>query len=105
MAKTDKKAPGITPLGDRVLIRPLEIKEKEKRSAAGIILLSDTTEDKVDRGTVVAVGSGRINSKGDLVPLNVKEGDKVLFQWGDRVTLIGEEYFIVSESSVLAIIR
>lgn len=105
MPKIDKKIPSVTPLGDRVLIKPLEVKEKEKRSAAGIILLSDTAKDTVDRGTVVAVGEGRINSNGDLVEPKVKKGDKVIFQWGDKIFIGEDEHYIVSESGVLAIIK
>lgn len=105
MSKIDKKKLGIKPLGDKVLIKPVISGKKEKKSAAGIILLSDTTEDKVDRGQVVAVGEGRIDTKGNLVAPKVKEGDKVIFQWGDKITIDEEEYYIVSESGILAITK
>lgn len=99
-----KKEKGILPMGDRVLIKPEDKESGEKKSAAGIILpVSSGDGDKVDRGTVIAVGEGRIDNNGKLVPNKIKKGDKVLFQWGDKVKIDDEEYFIVSESSILAI--
>lgn len=103
--KKGKKGLDITPLGDRILIKPFESKETEKRSASGIILPGSAGEDRVDRGTVVAVGEGRIDSNGKLVPMKVKAGNKVLFQWGDKVQIDDEEYYIVSETSILGIIK
>lgn len=105
MVTKGKKGPSITPLGDRVLIKPVIREEKEKKSAAGILLLSQGDDDKVDRGTVIAVGPGRIDSSGHVVPMKVKTGDTVLFQWGDKLSLNGEEYFIVSETSILAVMK
>jgi chaperonin GroES len=105
MAAKDANKINITPLGDRVLIKPEINDGKEKKSAAGIIIPVGADEDKVDRGTVIALGEGRVDSKGDLVPMNVKVGNKVLFQWGDKVKIDGEEYFVVSETSILAIIK
>lgn len=105
MATKGKKSIRITPLGDRVLIKPVERKEKEKKSAAGILLLSQGDDDKVDRGTVIAVGPGRIDSNGNLIAMKVKAGDTVLFQWGDRLSLYGEEYFIVNETGILAVMK
>jgi len=95
----------ITPLGDRVLIKPQTEDGKEKKSAGGIIIPIGSAEDKVDRGTVIAVGEGRIDSKGNLVPMKIKPGNKVLFQWGDKVKIEGEEYYLVSETSILAITK
>ena len=103
--KGDKNDLKITPLSDRVVIRPLGGDEKEKKSAAGIIIPVATDEEKADRGTVVAVGEGRIDSDGNLIPMKVKVGDKVLFQWGDKIKIDDEEYFVVSETSVLAILK
>ena len=95
----------ITPLGDRVLIKPETEDGKEKKSAGGIIIPVSSDQDKVDRGTVMATGEGRIDSNGKLVPLRVKIGAKVLFQWGDKIKIDGEEYYIVSETSILAITK
>ncbi|MCH7597916.1 co-chaperone GroES [Patescibacteria group bacterium] len=109
MAKADKKVKdsklNITPLGDRVVIKPLDGGGKEKRSAAGIIIPLAAQEDKADRGVVVAVGAGKIDDQGRLIPMKVKVGNKVLFQWGDKISIDDEEYYIVSESSILGIIK
>jgi chaperonin GroES len=56
------------------------------------------------RGEVVAVGPGRIE-EGKKIPLTVKVGDKVIFQWGDKVSVDGEEYYLVRESEILAVIK
>lgn len=103
MAKSNKL--NITPLGDRVLIKSVKENGKEKKSASGIILPSSLGEDKVDRGQVVAVGEGRIDNQGNLISPKVKVGDNVVFQWGDTISIDGQEYFIVSESSILAITK
>jgi len=105
IAKKTQKELKIRPIGDRVVIRPESGNRKEKKSAAGIIIPVAGEEERADRGLVVAVGVGRIDNDGNLVPMTVKVGNKVLFQWGDKVTLDGEEYFVVNESSVLAIIK
>ena len=96
---------GITPLADRVVVEPLTDTGKEKKSAAGIIIPVTEKEERVDRGKVIAVGEGRTDKDGNLIPMKVKVGNKVLFQWGDKVTIDEKEYFIVSESSILAITK
>ncbi|MFA6554736.1 MAG: co-chaperone GroES [Candidatus Paceibacterota bacterium] len=94
----------IKPLQDRILIKE-DGESKEKRTSSGIIIPVTVNEDKGSkRGEVVAVGSGRYED-GKLIPIGVKEGDKVLFQWGDKVKIGEEEYYIVKESEVLAIIK
>ena len=103
--KGDTKGLNITPLGDRVVVRTLKGEKGEKKSAAGIIIPVTAEEDKADRGKVVAVGEGRTDNDGKLIPMKVKVGDNVMFQWGDKITIDEEEYFIVSESSILAIIK
>ncbi len=105
MAKKDTNSLGITPLADRVVVEALTDDGKEKKSAAGIIIPVAEKEDRVDRGKVVAVGEGRVDKDGNLVPMKVKVGNKVLFQWGDKVTINEKEYFIVNESSILAITK
>ena len=105
MAKKDTNKATIAPLADRVLIKVAEGESGETKSAGGIIIPVASEEKQADRGTVVAVGEGRTDSNGKLVPMKVKVGDKVVFQWGDKMTVDGEEYYIVSESSVLAIIN
>lgn len=97
----------IKPLQDRILIRE-HIDDKEKKTSSGIIIPSTAHGDKNGkRGEVVAVGPGRIEEgkDGKLVPVSLKVGDKVMFQWGDVVSIDGEEYYLVRESEVLAIIK
>ncbi len=94
----------ITPLGDKVLIRPLS-GDEGKKSPGGIIIPDTAREEKNDRGTVVAVGDGRVTDEGKTIHPRVKKGDTVLFQWGDKVKVDGVEYFLVSESNILAVIK
>lgn len=94
----------IKPLQDRVLIKE-DLESKEKKTSAGIIIPLTASEGKEGkRGFVVAVGPGR-TEEGKLIPLSVKVGDKVLFQWGDKISVEGEEYYIVRESEILAVIK
>lgn len=94
----------ITPLGDRVLIKE-DLNNKEIKTASGIIIPVTVNDDKGSkRGEVVAIGNGRYED-GKLIPISVKVGDDVLFQWGDKVKINSEEYYIVRESELLAIIK
>ncbi len=94
----------VRPLADRVLIKE-DNESKEQKTASGIIIPISAQEDKSGkRGRVVAVGTGRMED-GRLIPLDVKIGDKVLFQWGDKIQVDNEEYYIVKESEILAIIK
>lgn len=95
----------IRPLHDRVLIRETEDTGAEKKLASGIIIPVTVAEDKGSkRGEVVAVGHGRTED-GKLVPMSVKVGDVVLFQWGEKVKVGDNEYYIVRESEILAVIK
>lgn len=96
----------IKPLGDRVVIRPLSDEEAGSVSASGIIIPDTAAKEKNDQGVVVAVGEGRWNEDGDKkVPLEVKVGDRVLFKsWSDKVKVGKEEYWVISESDILAIL-
>ncbi|HXK31505.1 MAG TPA: co-chaperone GroES [Candidatus Paceibacterota bacterium] len=96
---------GIQPLGDRVLIRPMSEEEGAKELPSGIIIPATVDKEKTDRGVVVAVGPGKVNDEGKIVPMHIEVGDKVLFQWGDKVEIDDIEYFVVSEPSVLAILK
>ncbi|MES2994731.1 MAG: co-chaperone GroES [Patescibacteria group bacterium] len=100
MAKAEKLS--IQPLHDRVVVKPAS---REEVSASGIIIPDSASREKPERGTVVAVGLGRYED-GDLIPMTVKVGDTVLFsKYGfDEVKIDGTEYFILSESGILAII-
>ena len=94
-----------TPLGDKIVVKPAE-KEGEKKLASGIIIPDTANKERPARGKVVAVGEGKMED-GARVPLAVAVGDEVLFsKYGyDEIKLDGEEYFILSESSVLGIIN
>ena len=90
------------PLHDRVLVRRVTTEEK----SAGGIIIPDTAKEKPQEGEVVAVGAGTLNEKGDLRPLDVKAGDRILFgKWsGTEVKLNGEELLIMKESDVMGIL-
>lgn len=103
-------SPVITPLADRVLITLIKEKEekKNKKTAAGIILPDSVKEDEDEmlRGKIVEVGPGRTLSNGEIVPLSVKKNNQVLFKkWADKVFVNEEEYYIASESDLVAIIN
>ena len=103
-AKGDLSAK-VQPLSDRVLVRREEIKEK---SAAGIIIPDTAKTEKSKVGIVIAVGMGRYGDEGDLIPMTVKAGAKVIFNagWDNEVDLRDdEEYFLIKESDILAIIK
>ena len=91
------------PLHDRVLVRRVE----EDTKTAGGIIIPDTAKEKPSEGEVVAVGSGVRNEAGQLVELDVKAGDRVLFgKWsGTEITLDGEELLIMKESDIMGIVE
>ncbi|HEY8425277.1 MAG TPA: co-chaperone GroES [Limnochordales bacterium] len=91
----------IRPLGDRVLVKPIEQEERTK----GGIVLPDTAKEKPQMGEVIAVGTGRLLENGQRVPLEVKVGDRVIYAkyGGTEVKLNGVEYLILRESDILAI--
>lgn len=93
----------IKPLGDRVVIKVLEREEKTKSG----IVLPDTAKEKPQEGKIVAVGTGKVLDNGQRIALDVKEGDKVIFSKyaGTEVKLDGEEYLILSERDILAIVE
>jgi chaperonin GroES len=91
------------PLHDRVLVRRIEAEEKTR----GGIIIPDTAKEKPQEGEVVAVGAGTINEKGEVRPLDVKAGDRILFgKWsGTEVKLDGEELLIMKESDIMGILE
>jgi chaperonin GroES len=91
------------PLHDRVVLRRLNAEEK----TAGGIIIPDTAKEKPQEGEVVAVGPGARNEQGQLVALDVKAGDRILFgKWsGTEVKLDGEELLIMKESDIMGIIE
>jgi chaperonin GroES len=92
-------AVNITPLHDRVLVRRLE----EKETVKGGIIIPDSAKEKPQEGEVVAVGNGR-REKGELIPLDVKPGDRILFgkYSGNDIKIDDEEYMILKEDEILA---
>jgi chaperonin GroES len=93
----------VRPLHDRVLVKRAD--EAEQKSAAGIII-PDTAKEKPQRGTVVAAGEGKRDESGKRIPLDVKEGDEVLFgkYAGTEVKFDGEEFLIMHESDILGVV-
>src|ERR671914_2374324 len=94
---------GFRPLHDRVLVRRVEAEEK----TAGGIIIPDTAKEKPQEGEVIAVGAGTLNEKGELRPLDVKAGDRILFgKWsGTEVKLNNEELLIMKESDVMGVLE
>ena len=90
------------PLHDRVVVRRIDEDEK----TAGGIIIPDTAKEKPQQGEVVAVGSGARGDDNELIPLDVKAGDKILFgKWsGSEVKIDGEELLIMKESDILGIV-
>lgn len=101
--KNTNEKGSIKPLGDKVLIKPSS--EEDTKSPSGIIIPDTVDKKQTDRGIVVAIGEGRYDNNGNLIPMSIKKDDKVLYQWGDKIEYGGEEYYLVSESNILAIIK
>ncbi len=91
------------PLGDRVLVKP----EEEKEEKRGGIIIPDTAKEKPMVGTVIAVGPGKLDDKGQRVQMNVKAGDRVLFgkYSGNEVKLDAEELMIMNEDDIYGILE
>lgn len=92
----------IKPLADRVVVKPLEVEEAK----VGSIYIPDTAKEKPMQGEIVAVGPGKVTEDGKTVPMEVKVGQKVLYgkYSGTEVTIDGEDYLIMRESDIFAII-
>ena len=90
------------PLHDRVLVRRIEAEEK----TAGGIIIPDTAKEKPQEGEIIAAGSGGRNEQGQLIPIDVKPGDRVLFgKWsGTEVKIDGQDYLIMKESDLLGVV-
>lgn len=94
----------IRPLHDRIVIKE-NTETSEKKTSSGIIIPVNAQEDKGGKtGVVVAVGPGRMED-GKIVALSVEVGDRVLFQWGDKIKIDSEDYYVVRESEIMAIIK
>ena len=94
---------GVKPLNDRVLVLRVESEE----TTAGGIIIPDAAKEKPQEGKVVAAGPGKLNDKGERIPLGVKEGDTVLFgkYSGTEITIDGVEHSIMREDEILAIVE
>jgi chaperonin GroES len=93
----------IRPLHDRVIVKRLEEEEKTK----GGIIIPDTAKEKPQEGKVIAVGKGKVNEDGKVIPLDVKAGDRILFgkYSGSEVKIGGEEHLIMREDDILGVIE
>jgi len=93
----------LRPLQDRVIVQRLEEEEKTK----GGIIIPDTAKEKPQEGKVISVGKGKLNDVGKLVPMSVREGDKILFgkYSGTEVKLNGNEYLIMREDDILGVVE
>jgi chaperonin GroES len=104
IAKKPARKEGLMPLGDRLLLREIESEEVVK-TETGIYIPDSAKEDKTTKkGKVIAVGEGKYQD-GKMVPLSVKVGDTVIYQWGEKMSFKDEEYVIIRESEILAVIR
>jgi chaperonin GroES len=101
--KKGKTTVNIRPLHDRVIVRRLE---EETKSAGGIVI-PDTAKEKPIQGEIIAVGNGKILENGEVRPLDVKPGDKVLFgkYSGTEVKLGGEEVLVMREEDIMGVIQ
>ncbi|HYD10963.1 MAG TPA: co-chaperone GroES [Acidimicrobiales bacterium] len=102
MATKNAAGVKVAPLADRVVVKPLE----EAEQMRGGLYIPDTAKEKPQQGEIVAVGPGRFDDKGNRLPVEVKVGDKVLYgkYSGTEVTVEGENYLILRESDVLAVV-
>ncbi len=93
----------IRPLHDRVVVKRIEEEEKTQ----GGIIIPDTAKEKPQEGKVIAVGDGKVNEKGERLPLDVKKNNRVLFSKyaGSEITIDGEEYLIMREDDIIAIVE
>ncbi len=107
MAKEQKGSKvSIKPLADRVLVRREDM--PDKKSVSGIIIPDTAQKEKSKIGTVIAVGPGKFGDEGDLIPMTVEVGQRVIFNsgWDNEVSMGDDnEYFLVRESDILAITK
>jgi len=93
----------VRPLHDRIIVQRID----EGEQKVGGIIIPDSAKEKPQQGTVIAVGNGKANDKGKRIPLDVKAGDRILFgkYSGQEIKLEGQEYFIMKEDDVLAVLE
>ncbi len=107
MSSENKGATSIKPLGDRVVVRRLTEEETGTKSASGIIIPDTVSKEKPEQGIVTAIGEGKWDEDGEKrIPMDVKVGDRIVFsKYGfDEVKVGGEEFYIISSSSILAVL-
>ena len=107
MSSDNSVGTSIKPLGDRVVVRRLTDEETGTKSASGIIIPDTVSKEKPEQGIVTAVGEGKWDEDGEKrIPMDVKVGDRIVFsKYGfDEVKVGGEELYIVSASSILAVL-
>ena len=94
----------LKPLGDNVIVKPIEENETTK---SGIVLPDTIDKEKPEKGEVVAIGQGKLMENGQRASMNVKVGEKVMFKKysPDEIKVEGEDYFVISESDIIAIIE
>ncbi|MBU2575858.1 co-chaperone GroES [Patescibacteria group bacterium] len=94
----------IKPLGDRVIIKPLE---EEEVTSSGIVLPDTADKEKPEQGEVIAIGTGKRLDNGEISPMSVKVGDKVVFRKysADEIKINKEEVLVVSEADIVGIIE
>jgi chaperonin GroES len=92
----------VKPLGDRVLVQPVEQEEVKK----GGIIIPDTAKEKPQEGKVIAVGPGKRDDSGKLIPMDVKKGDRVLYSkyGGTEIKIDGKDYLIMREDDILGVL-
>lgn len=98
------KSINLKPLGSHILVQPIV---EDSVTAGGIVLPETVDKEKPQKGKVVALGTGKVTEDGKKVPFNVKVGDEVIFKQysPDEVELDGEEYLIMEETDILAIVK
>ena len=93
----------LRPLGDRVIVRPIEKKDEVR----GGLIIPDTAKEKPQEGEIIAAGKGKIGEDGKLIPMDVKAGDKILYgkYSGTEVKLDGQEFLIMHQDDILGIVE
>ena len=93
----------VKPIGDRVLLKPLEEKETKK----GGIIIPDTAKEKPQEGKIIALGTGKTDEDGKKIPFEVKKGDRVMYSkyGGTEIKIDGEDYLILREDDILGVLE
>ncbi|BCX13768.1 MAG: 10 kDa chaperonin [Candidatus Dojkabacteria bacterium] len=99
-----KQSVGIKPIGGYILVKP---QAEEEKTASGLIIQTSGKGERPQRGEIIALGTGKLDENGKVIPFNVKVGDMVMFKKysPEEVEIDGEEYLIMQESDILAILE